>query len=230
MSSSSLPYVECKTKMLIDIGSNKNYIQPSHVLKKIPNDEPFFANSIAGQIQISHHTIINLFRSNDTSLKFFLPSTLKSFDGIIGNDSFKELRATINIYDDTPTLGKNKKIKIRQKPSPTVNKIDVRIDHMTATQKQHISHLTKKYPLLFIEPDEKLTYTTTVVGEIRTSSYTPIYTKYYPYPLAMRDFVKQEIENLLKDGIIRPSRSPYNSPVWVVPKKLDASGQKSTNS
>lgn len=32
-------------------------------------------------------------------------------------------------------------------------------------------------------------------------------------------FVKKDIENLLKNGIITPSYSPYNSPIWVVPKK-----------
>lgn len=31
---------------------------------------------------------------------------------------------------------------------------------------------------------------------------------------------------MLKQGIIRPSLSPYCSPLWVVPKKIDASDQK----
>lgn len=31
---------------------------------------------------------------------------------------------------------------------------------------------------------------------------------------------------MLKQEIIRPSISPYNSPLWVVPKKSDASGQR----
>ncbi|KAH8361297.1 hypothetical protein KR200_000844 [Drosophila serrata] len=33
------------------------------------------------------------------------------------------------------------------------------------------------------------------------------------------DFVNKEIKELLQNGIIRPSRSPYNSPTWVVDKK-----------
>lgn len=35
-----------------------------------------------------------------------------------------------------------------------------------------------------------------------------------------------KLKKMIQDSIIRPSRSPYNSPVWTVPKKLDASGQK----
>ncbi|GBO99745.1 Retrovirus-related Pol polyprotein from transposon opus [Eumeta japonica] len=35
----------------------------------------------------------------------------------------------------------------------------------------------------------------------------------------MRPVVEEQISELLDQNIIRPSKSPYNSPVWVVPKK-----------
>ena len=35
-----------------------------------------------------------------------------------------------------------------------------------------------------------------------------------------------QIRRLLNDEIIQPSNSPYSSPVWIVPKKEDASGRK----
>lgn len=42
----------------------------------------------------------------------------------------------------------------------------------------------------------------------------------------MKGEIEDQIEELLQNGIIRPSKSPYNSPVWVVPRKIDASEKK----
>jgi hypothetical protein len=38
--------------------------------------------------------------------------------------------------------------------------------------------------------------------------------------------IQSQIQKLLDNEIIRLSISPYSSPVWIVPKKLDASGKK----
>lgn len=49
----------------------------------------------------------------------------------------------------------------------------------------------------------------------------------YPYPLGVSDFVNKELKDLLANGIIRKSRSPYNNPIWVVKKKgCDETGQE----
>lgn len=37
--------------------------------------------------------------------------------------------------------------------------------------------------------------------------------------MGVTDFVASEIDNLLKDGIISKSRSPYNKLIWFVDKK-----------
>ncbi|KAH8280001.1 hypothetical protein KR054_002344, partial [Drosophila jambulina] len=71
----------------------------------------------------------------------------------------------------------------------------------------------------FANPNEAMPYNTSVVATIRTVSEEPIYTKLYPYPMVAADFVNREIEDLLKNGIIQKSVSPYNNPIWVVDKK-----------
>lgn len=35
-----------------------------------------------------------------------------------------------------------------------------------------------------------------------------------------------QIDNMLEQNIIEPSSSPWSSPIWVVPKKLDSQGQR----
>lgn len=89
-----------------------------------------------------------------------------------------------------------------------------------------MENIVTQHSKLFAEPDERLTYTTKVVAKIDTTTDSPTYTRNYPYPWALREVVDKEIKKLLRDGIIRPSRSPYNAPIWVVPKKQDSSGEK----
>lgn len=123
-------------------------------------------------------------------------------------------------------VNKKLKVKIKQKISQSVNNISIRTDHMTVEQKNRLNETIERHKTLFSEPDENLTYTTAVVADIQTKTDDPIYSRYYPYPVQLKDEVENQIQDLLKQGIIRPSRSPYNSPIWVVPKKADASGKK----
>lgn len=61
-------------------------------------------------------------------------------------------------------------------------------------------------------------------AEIKTTTPDPIYSKNYPYPVAMRDEIEKQISELLTERIIRPSNSPYNSPIWVMPKQPKPNG------
>ena len=97
---------------------------------------------------------------------------------------------------------------------------------MDSEQREKIKNIIKKYKTLCAYPDAKLTFTTRVVTTIRTNSETPTYSKFYAYPIALKEEVEGQVKKRLKDGIIRPSRSPYNSPVWVVPKIMDNSGER----
>ncbi|KAH8295564.1 hypothetical protein KR054_009057, partial [Drosophila jambulina] len=80
---------------------------------------------------------------------------------------------------------------------------------------------------VFSASNEALNFNTSVIATIRTTNDEPVYSKLYPYPMETADFVNNEIKELLQNGIIRPSRSPYNSPTWVVDKKgTDDNGSK----
>ena len=59
---------------------------------------------------------------------------------------------------------------------------------------------------------------------ILTVDEYPVNTKQYRLPHNLRREVDKQISELLENKIIRPSRSPYNTSLWVVPKKPDQSG------
>lgn len=196
------------------------------VKNPIPNVKNFFASSIARQTEITHHTFIKLFHENSKGLKFFILPSLRTFHAILGNDSLKELSAVIHTADDYMIVDNKIKLRIKQLTSHSVNVIDIRNDHMTEQQKLKLDGIVQRHRNLFSEPNEKLTYTTSVIGEIQTKDENAVYSRYYPYPMHLKDEVESQIKELLDHGIIRPSRSPYNSPIWIVPKKTDASGKK----
>lgn len=186
---------------------------------------------MGGNIKITHHALIQLFGPQTDKITFFILPSLISFDGIIGHDTLKHLNAIINTSKNHMSIHPGFShprisIPLKQHQSQFVNNINIRTDHMTKEQHSELIKIIHKCPNLFSEPNEKLTYTTMVKGEIRTTTRDPVYSKSYPYPMALKNEVEKEIRKLLEDGIIRPSRSPYNSPVWVVPKKMDASGEK----
>lgn len=181
---------------------------------------------MGGANTITHHSFINLFGPETEKLKFFILPPLLTFAGIIGNDSLKQMKTVIHTNDSYMTIEPNIHIPLKQHISQCVNNLDIRTPHLSDAQNRQLRSIFENCPNLFSEPNEKLTYTTTVKGEIRNTTHDPVYSKSYPYPMCLKDEIEKQINNLLEDGIIRPSKSPYNSPVWIVPKKADASEEK----
>jgi hypothetical protein len=61
---------------------------------------------------------------------------------------------------------------------------------------------------------------TPALDEIRMINVRP-----YRLPEAHKEEVFRQIDKLLDEGIIEPSKSAFNSPLLLVPKKADASGK-----
>ena len=55
--------------------------------------------------------------------------------------------------------------------------------------------------------------------KILTNTDTPVRLKPYPFPYAMNEVVKEEVESMLQQGFIEPSESPYSSPIVIIKKK-----------
>ena len=115
-----------------------------------------------------------------------------------------------------------------QQPSERVHDVisRLRTNHLNPEEKANLVALCSRYSDVFYIDGEKLTFTNKIKHRIRTTDEVPIHAKNYRYPFIHRQEVKSQIEKMLDQGIIRPSESAWSSPIWVVPKKVDASGKQ----
>lgn len=101
----------------------------------------------------------------------------------------------------------------------------LRTDHLNPEEKANLEVLCARYADVFYIDGEPLSFTNQVKHSIRTTDDVPIYTKSYRYPFIHKQEVQDQISKMLEQNIIRPSQSAWSSPIWVVPKKADASGK-----
>lgn len=101
----------------------------------------------------------------------------------------------------------------------------LRTDHLNVEERTNLEALCATYADVFYIEGEALTFTNQIKHNIRTTDEQPVYTKSYRYPFVHRQEVQNQISKMLNQGIIRPSQSAWSSPIWVVPKKADASGE-----
>jgi len=208
-------------KLLVDTGATKSYIKNFDLLKGIkPLEKPFLVKSIHGATRIEHQTRVNILNRTEP---FFILHDLPIFDGILG---FSLIKSAIGIIDTKRDIlwfeGGQEKLKYLNLDS--VNTL--LNEPIPKSLERNFSEMIQANKNVFANPDEALPFNTKVSASIRTKDQEPVYSKYQAYPIPMTDFVNKEVEKMLRDGIIRPSRSPYNSPMWVVDKKgIDEHGR-----
>uniref|UniRef100_A0A0A9XBE2 RNA-directed DNA polymerase n=1 Tax=Lygus hesperus TaxID=30085 RepID=A0A0A9XBE2_LYGHE len=125
---------------------------------------------------------------------------------------------------DRPKIIKINNLNLKAKAEKIIPTI--RQDHLNEEEKSELRKLLLDYPDIFYDENEPLSTTTLAEHEIRTTDEIPVYSKSYRYPEIFKAEVKAQIQKMIENDIIQPSNSPYNSPLWIVPKKEDASGKK----
>lgn len=102
----------------------------------------------------------------------------------------------------------------------------IRTEHLNVEEKFKIISLCKQYKDIFYNENSKLTFSNAIKHKIRTVDDEPVFCRPFRYPYHLKHEIQVEVQKLLNNDIIRPSISPYSSPVWIVPKKFDSSGRK----
>lgn len=236
----TLPYINLKTNIgefpfLIDTGANINIIEPKLAYQyKISKPYNFKADNISsanGNFKAtSAIDIIFFYPKINHRAQFLLHKFHPFFKGIIGTGLLKSLNAKIDLQNSTLYLKKGSETleaPLLQYSSIRASSNHLfRTTHLTVDERERLENVLDAHKDVFHQPNTKLTCGTTVECSINTTDNIPVHQKVYPYPAAYAEEVRKQVDKLLADGIIRPSRSAWTSPVWIVPKKADASGEK----
>ena len=92
-------------------------------------------------------------------------------------------------------------------------------ENLSEIQKQQLKTLINSYEGIFASNPKKPSLVKDMQHHIITSEALPVNTKPHRIPHAWQDEVNKQIEEMLKNDIIRPSSSPWNSPIILVKKK-----------
>lgn len=131
---------------------------------------------------------------------------------------FDMLDAEINNFEEIPLKSNVQNNRICMEK--------IRHKNLNCEEKTKLFKLLNDFSDIFFNEDEELTFTSAIRHHINTQDDLPVYSKTYRYPFCHREEVQRQVDKMLTQGIIQHSDSPYNSPIWVVPKKLDASGKR----
>ena len=138
-----------------------------------------------------------------------------------------ELEETEDECDDAVLMFSSLEVKISNRLSKLRD--ELRTDHLSNEKRVSLIKICEEFNDIIYLPGDTLTFTTATEHTIPTPTIDPmrgINTKSYRIPEIHREEVQKQTEQMLRDGIIVPSSSPWNSPILVIPKKIDASGKK----
>ena len=124
--------------------------------------------------------------------------------------------------EDIPVAANNPIVDKETRVSCLKDLIDVK--HLNEEEKAHINRLLEDFPDVFLLPGDPLPCTNAVEHYIPLENNMPVNAKQYRHPVMHKEFIEKDIQGKLRDGIIAPSSSPSNSPIWIVPKKPDSQG------
>ena len=101
------------------------------------------------------------------------------------------------------------------KQTESINDVKVNYE-LTDVQKSDISNVLHEFSNIFTDCPLK---TECIEHVIELTSENPVHLKPYPLPFSSEKIVNEEVDSMLKAGVISESVSPYSSPIVLVKKK-----------
>ena len=122
-----------------------------------------------------------------------------------------------NVHSADETL-----FAVDEKPCgiPTPTTIEVQYGkNLSSFEKKKLQQLIDENKDLFAADSKNPKRTNLMQHRIITDDALPVKAKGRRVPVAWEDYVNEQIQEMLRNGIIRPSSSPWNAPIILVKKK-----------
>ena len=95
------------------------------------------------------------------------------------------------------------------------------LDHLTASEKFEITNLLHNHKKA-ISINKEIGRVNICPHKIDTQNNAPVNTPQWRIPNRAKQLIEEHVQEMLKEGIVEPCRSPWNSPVLLVKKKDDS--------
>lgn len=208
---------------------------------KLCNDKYFFTIPKRSQLFLKvpmdmNKTSISILKSKQLAEGVYIGNAMIEINNGFSKIPILNINDTeINIYDLELDIDdfenydmlfeENINLKNNDRKTQIIN--NIRVDHLNDQEKNSIINLCVQFQDIFHLKGDKLSTTDKIQHKINIPSETPpINLKPYRIPYSQLEIIDTEIKKLIENEIIAPSDSPFNSPIILVPKKLDASNEK----
>ena len=109
-------------------------------------------------------------------------------------------------------------VTILDKPATEVTSKNFLPYPLTASQKRELDELLEEFSEVLADKTDPLGTTDRITHTIDTGDERPIRQQPYRLSPSQKEKLEEEIEDMLHKKIIQPSKSPWSSPVVIVPK------------
>ena len=247
-----LPYIiiehpRLTLRFIIDTGAEFSVINDNLCGSQWKHDVNVSLRAMGRKFQVTKlckFPIFREFKCENYFCEFLEYNFNDTFDGLIGNNILSDLNCIIDYKNRQMTANNavipiylNREEEDYRRKCFTENIVevlnneisfgdtdlsDLEITYLNATDRHTLMSILKRHNKTFYREDENLSFTNKVKHAIHTQDDIPVYAKLYRYPEVHKREINRQIYEMLRQGIIRESSSPYNSTIWIVPKKLDA--------
>lgn len=186
-------------------GDNQDVLVHAQQLK-----ENLYCGNVVNTVK-NGHILICIANSNEEQIRIKTPRLEELSYQLVSNP--KSIFTTLKVNNQ------HDRIKLLQR--------SLRLDHTNAEERKSVENICYDYADIFHLEGDNISCTDAVQHEIKTPEINqPIHQRPYRLPYSQQTEINRQVEGLLQEGVITTSDSPWNAPLLIVPKKMDATGEQ----